>query len=110
MMAEERGMLGMAFTNTSPMVIPTRGAKPTYGSWGLILQLILHNAVVQFPSLFIADRGFFFKSKYVQSIDKSASSGWSSDSGQVSQGLMANLFYCLQMPISLRNGVDSERE
>ena len=45
MMAEERGMLGMAFTNTSPMVIPTRGAKPTYGSWGLIFQLMLHNAV-----------------------------------------------------------------
>ena len=32
MMAEEQGLLGMAFTNTSPMVIPTRGAKPTYGT------------------------------------------------------------------------------
>ena len=71
-------MLGMAFTNTSPMVIPTRGAKPTYGSSGLIFQLRLHNSVVQFGttlSIFIADKGFFFKSKYVQSIDKSAYSG-----------------------------------
>ena len=32
MMAEEQGLLGMAFTNTSPMVIPTRGGKPTYGT------------------------------------------------------------------------------
>ena len=31
-MAENEGLLGMAFTNTSPLVFPTRGSKPTYGT------------------------------------------------------------------------------
>ena len=31
-MAEKEGFLGMAFTNTSPLVFPTRGSEPTYGT------------------------------------------------------------------------------
>jgi len=31
-MAEKEGLIGMSFTNTSPLVYPTRGAKPTYGT------------------------------------------------------------------------------
>lgn len=32
MQAEKEGLIGMAFTNTSPLVIPTRGSKTTYGT------------------------------------------------------------------------------
>ena len=31
-MAEKEGLIGMAFTNTSPLVFPTRGSQPTYGT------------------------------------------------------------------------------
>ena len=31
-MAEKEGMIGMAFTNTSPKTYPTRGAEPTLGT------------------------------------------------------------------------------
>lgn len=32
LMAEKEGLIGMAFTNTSPLVYPTRGSEPTYGT------------------------------------------------------------------------------
>jgi len=32
LMAEREGLIGLAFTNTSPLVYPTRGAKATYGT------------------------------------------------------------------------------
>ena len=32
LMAEKEGMIGMAFTNTSPKTFPTRGAAPTLGT------------------------------------------------------------------------------
>ena len=32
LMAEKEGMIGMAFTNTSPKTYPTRGAEPTLGT------------------------------------------------------------------------------
>ena len=32
LMAEKEGMIGMAFTNTSPKTYPTRGAGPTLGT------------------------------------------------------------------------------
>ena len=32
LMAEKEGMIGMAFTNTSPRTYPTRGAGPTLGT------------------------------------------------------------------------------
>lgn len=32
LMAEKEGLIGMAFTNTSPLCYPTRGSKPTLGT------------------------------------------------------------------------------